>query len=248
MRALPAGAAQTLTFTMPSMFESPYLVAWQKGYFAEEGLDFKYTLANGGVATPALLSGSIDASASSASALAAIMRGGAMRIILVLQNRGLYSLWSTRPDIRTLADVKGKQIGMLLKLLPSSNRRDRVGRLRRVHLRLEPRSRRHERRHPRRPRRPRPCSSTCRARRSPPIDAIYNFAPPPRRRSRSPRQSLETHAITVSPRRQARGDDQCLIGAPPSWLAGKKSSLSRSQPTMRTAFESRPCWSPAEKS
>jgi NitT/TauT family transport system substrate-binding protein len=112
--ALPAGAAQTLTFTMPSiqMFESPYLVAWQKGYFAEEGLDFKYTLANGGVATPALLSGSIDASASSASALAAIMRGGAMRIILVLQNRGLYSLWSTRPDIRTLADVKGKQIGI----------------------------------------------------------------------------------------------------------------------------------------
>jgi NitT/TauT family transport system substrate-binding protein len=112
--AVPAGAAQTLTFTMPSiqMFESPYLVAWTKGYFADEGLDFKYTLANGGVATPALLSGNVDASASSASALAAIMRGGAMRIVLVLQNRGLYSLWSTRPDIRALADLKGKQIGI----------------------------------------------------------------------------------------------------------------------------------------
>ncbi len=62
---------------MPSiqMFESPYLVAFAKGYFAEEGLDFKYLIANGGVATPALVSGSVDASASSASALAAIMRG-----------------------------------------------------------------------------------------------------------------------------------------------------------------------------
>ncbi|HEV8019746.1 MAG TPA: ABC transporter substrate-binding protein [Candidatus Lustribacter sp.] len=112
--AQPARAAQTITFSLPSiqMFEAPYLVAADKGYFAEEGLDFKYVLANGGVATPALMSGSIDASASSASALAAIMKGAPLRIVLVLQNHGLYSLWSTRPEIRTLADVKGKQIAI----------------------------------------------------------------------------------------------------------------------------------------
>jgi ABC-type nitrate/sulfonate/bicarbonate transport system substrate-binding protein len=112
--ALPAQAAQTVTFTLPSiqMFEAPYLIADQKGYFAEEGLEFKYVVANGGVATPALISGSVDASASSASALAAIMKGGPLRIVLVMQNRGLYSLWSTRPEIRTLTDLKGKQIGI----------------------------------------------------------------------------------------------------------------------------------------
>jgi NitT/TauT family transport system substrate-binding protein len=110
----PAKAAQVVTFTLPSiqMFEAPYIIADQKGYFAEEGLEFKYVVANGGVATPALVSGSVDASASSASALAAIMKGAALRIVLVQQNRGLYSLWSTRPEIRTLADVKGKQIGI----------------------------------------------------------------------------------------------------------------------------------------
>ena len=112
--AQPALAAQTVTFSLPSiqMFEAPYLVAADKGYFAEEGLDFKYVLANGGVATPALIAGSIDASASSASALSAIMKGAPLRIVLVLQNHGLYSLWSTRPEIRTLADVKGKQIAI----------------------------------------------------------------------------------------------------------------------------------------
>jgi len=112
--SLPAQAAQTITFTVPSiqMFEAPYLVAYEKGYFAAEGLDFKYVVANGGVATPALVSGSIDASASSASAMTAILRGGPIRIVLVLQNRGVYSLWSTRPDIHTLADLKGKQIGI----------------------------------------------------------------------------------------------------------------------------------------
>ena len=111
---LPAGAAQTLHLTIPSIqvFEAPYLVAQQKGYFADEGLDVQFVTANGGVATPALLSGSVDASASSASALAAIMKGAALRIVLVQQDRPVYQLWSTRPDIRTLQDLKGKQVAI----------------------------------------------------------------------------------------------------------------------------------------
>ena len=110
---VPAGAAQKITFTIPSynMFEAPYLLAQQKGYFAEEGLDVDFLVASGGVATPALLSGSADASASSASALAAIMKGAALRVVLVQQDRAVYQLWSTRPDVRRLTDLKGKQIG-----------------------------------------------------------------------------------------------------------------------------------------
>ena len=58
------------------------------------------------------MSGSVDASASSASALTAIMKGAPLRIVLVQQNRPVYQLWSTRPDIRTLADLKGKQVAV----------------------------------------------------------------------------------------------------------------------------------------
>ena len=114
LAALPAGAAQTLHFTIPSiqLFEAPYLVAEAKGYFAEQGLDVQFVTANGGVATPALMSGSVDASASSASALTAIMKGAPLRIVLVQQNRPVYQLWSTRPDIRALADLKGKQVAV----------------------------------------------------------------------------------------------------------------------------------------
>lgn len=110
----PARAAQTIKFSVPSiqMFEAPYFVAADKGYFADEGLDVQFVTANGGVATPALISGSIDASASSASALAAIIKGAALRIVLVQQNRTVYQLWSTRPEIKSLADLKGKQIGI----------------------------------------------------------------------------------------------------------------------------------------
>lgn len=109
-----AGAAQKITITVPSinLFEAPYLVAQQKGYFADEGLDVDFLVANGGVATPALISGSVVASASSASAVAAIMKGAPLRVVLVQQDRAVYQLWSTRPDVRTLADLKGKQIGI----------------------------------------------------------------------------------------------------------------------------------------
>lgn len=114
LTALPAQAAQTLHFTIPSiqLFEAPYLVAEAKGYFADEGLDVQFVTANGGVATPALMSGSVDASASSASALTAIMKGAPLRIVLVQQNRPVYQLWSTRPDVRALADLKGKQVAV----------------------------------------------------------------------------------------------------------------------------------------
>jgi ABC-type nitrate/sulfonate/bicarbonate transport system substrate-binding protein len=109
--ALPA---QKITLTLPSinMLEAPYIVAQQKGYFAAEGLDVDFLIANGGVATPALLSGSVIASASSASAVGAIMKGAPLRIVLVQQSRAIYQLWSTRPDVHSLADLKGKQIGI----------------------------------------------------------------------------------------------------------------------------------------
>ena len=44
LATVPAGAAQTLHFTIPSiqMFEAPYLVAEAKGYFADEGLDVQF--------------------------------------------------------------------------------------------------------------------------------------------------------------------------------------------------------------
>src|SRR5665213_1775645 len=53
----------------------PYFVAFDKGYYAAEGLDPEFIDLAGGVATPALLSGTVDISTSSTSALSAIMRG-----------------------------------------------------------------------------------------------------------------------------------------------------------------------------
>jgi NitT/TauT family transport system substrate-binding protein len=111
--AQPARAAQKLKITIPATEsnEAAYFIAQEKGYFAAEGLDVEFVYAGGGTATPALLSGTVDASASSASALSAILRGADLRIVLVFQDTPNYQLWAT-PEIRTLNDLKGKSIGI----------------------------------------------------------------------------------------------------------------------------------------
>jgi NitT/TauT family transport system substrate-binding protein len=114
--AMPASAElQKLTLTMPAIatYYAPYMFAIKKGYYAGEGLDVVPSYAGGGAATPALISGSIDISTSPAAALTAIMRGAPLKIVYTMADRCNYQLWSTQPDLVTLKDLKGKQVGIL---------------------------------------------------------------------------------------------------------------------------------------
>ena len=106
-------AAQKITITVASVepFQSIPYVAVEKGYFADEGLDVELLPAGGGVATPALISGTVAASGSSASALSAILRGAPLRIVFALSDNPPYRVWAG-PDIHTLADLKGKLVGV----------------------------------------------------------------------------------------------------------------------------------------
>src|ERR1700689_4841605 len=113
--AAPASAElQKLSLTMPAIatYYAPYTIAIKKGYYAEEGLEIATSFAAGGVATPALLSGTIDVSTSPASAITAIMRGAPLKIVYTMADRSNYQLWSTQPEIVTLKDMKGKTVGI----------------------------------------------------------------------------------------------------------------------------------------
>jgi NitT/TauT family transport system substrate-binding protein len=101
-------AAQTTLY-------APYLVAIEKGYYAEEGLVLDVTIASGGVATPALLSGSLDISTSNPSVISPALRGAPLKILYTMANRSQYELWSTTPDIKSVKDLKGKQVGVIAR-------------------------------------------------------------------------------------------------------------------------------------
>lgn len=110
----PVDAADTnLTISIPSidMGDAPYFIAQQQGYFAAEGLHVDFTFTGGGIATPALIAGSIQGSASGAAAVSAILHDADLRVIAVFDDSPAYQLWA-HDDVRTLADLRGKTIGI----------------------------------------------------------------------------------------------------------------------------------------
>lgn len=109
-----ASAADKLSMTIPliSISFGPYIVAMAKGYYAQEGLDVQRVNAQGSVATAALLSGSANISTSSSAALSAILRGAAAKIVYTMMDRPNYQIWSTSPELKTLRDLKAKNVGV----------------------------------------------------------------------------------------------------------------------------------------
>jgi NitT/TauT family transport system substrate-binding protein len=111
-----AGAhAEKVTVTLGAVSDpvySPYFIALSKGYYKEQDIELEITNASGGVAIPALISGSAQFSTSSGSAISAIVRGAALKVVMTLSESVPWKLWATSPDIKTLADLKGKQVGV----------------------------------------------------------------------------------------------------------------------------------------
>lgn len=89
------------------------MAAIDKGYFAEEGLEVELTSAGGGVAVPALMAGSLDFTASGSSAISAILKGAHLKVVIVGQDRPGWQLWSTKPEFKTIEDLKDRQVGII---------------------------------------------------------------------------------------------------------------------------------------
>ena len=109
-----AAAAEKVTVTVASddAIYAPYFIALDKGYFHAADLDVSLMEAGGGSATPALMSGTIQFSSSSGSAESAILKGAALKIVMTISVTLPWRLWATRPEIASLADLKGKPVGV----------------------------------------------------------------------------------------------------------------------------------------
>lgn len=90
----------------------PFFVALDKGYYRQLGLDVEPIYVGGGVATPALLAGSLEFSTSTGTAVSAILKGAALKVVMTLSERVPWKLWATGADIKTLQDLKGQSVGV----------------------------------------------------------------------------------------------------------------------------------------
>jgi NitT/TauT family transport system substrate-binding protein len=110
-----ADAADKVKVTYPTLTTSFifFFAAIDRGYYAEDGLDLDVVEAGGGIATPALVSGDAQFSTSGSAAISAIMKGARLKVLMVGEDRPSWQIWSSKPEIRTLADLKGQQVGIV---------------------------------------------------------------------------------------------------------------------------------------
>jgi ABC-type nitrate/sulfonate/bicarbonate transport system substrate-binding protein len=83
------------------------VVAMEKGYLREEGLNVEIVRAGGGVATPALMSGQLHFSTSAGAALSAAIRGGPLKIVYTHLSKPTQVV-SNKPEIKTVKDRSAK--------------------------------------------------------------------------------------------------------------------------------------------
>lgn len=87
------------------------LIAKEKGYYRDEGLEPEIILVSSGVANQALIGGSVEFSTQAGTALPAVLRGAPIRFLFFGYQRPAYSVYS-RKHIYEIRDLRGKKVGV----------------------------------------------------------------------------------------------------------------------------------------
>jgi len=107
-----ANALDTVTAALTSKaFQYvPLVIAQERGYMKEEGLELKLTFMQNAAGLQALIANAVQFSGSGSSALVAISKGNApLRTVLAFNDQVLQWIVA-RPNIKTLRDLSGKKV------------------------------------------------------------------------------------------------------------------------------------------
>jgi NitT/TauT family transport system substrate-binding protein len=95
----------------PSLSYLPAHVAWQLGYFREEGLDVEFVQTGGPTTIPALLSGELNFTTILSAIGAHAGQGGESKIVQFHSVR-LQHVLGVRPEIRAIGDLSGRRVAV----------------------------------------------------------------------------------------------------------------------------------------
>jgi ABC-type nitrate/sulfonate/bicarbonate transport system substrate-binding protein len=88
-----------------------FVVARDRGYYRDEGLDVQLIVMPSAVGTQALIGGNMKFSTVGGAGLLPILRGAPLRFLFATFNRPMFWLYG-KPDIRSVKDLKGKKVGV----------------------------------------------------------------------------------------------------------------------------------------
>ena len=100
----------TLSYSSSGMPTVDWLIAKERQFFREEGLDPLFVQMSANMAVTAGTTGDLNGLGSIGSAIRAIQRGVPLRVLSVSLRRPIFWLVA-RPEIRSVKDLKGKLIG-----------------------------------------------------------------------------------------------------------------------------------------
>jgi ABC-type nitrate/sulfonate/bicarbonate transport system substrate-binding protein len=88
-----------------------FVVARDRGYYRQEGLDVQLIVMPSAVGTQALIGGNVKFSTAGGAGLLPILRGAPLRFMFTTFNRPMFWLYA-KPDIRSVEALKGKKVGV----------------------------------------------------------------------------------------------------------------------------------------
>ena len=100
-----------ISYSSRSNSVTPFYLAVQKGFFAEEGMDVELVQVNPRLAATAVLNGDLDFTTTFGSTLRGIVGGFPIKFVAVSVRKSDHFLVA-RPEIKDLKDLKGKRLAV----------------------------------------------------------------------------------------------------------------------------------------
>ena len=110
------GAAAQLTkvrisYSSRSNSNTPFIIALNKGFFAEEGMDVELIQVNPRLAATAVINGDLDLTTTFGTTLRSIIGGFPIKFVAVSVKKSEHFL-VVRPEIKEVRDLNGKKLGV----------------------------------------------------------------------------------------------------------------------------------------
>jgi ABC-type nitrate/sulfonate/bicarbonate transport system substrate-binding protein len=103
-------ATVRIGYVSRSILDMPYIIARDRGFFREEGLEPELIFMRAAQTVPAMLAGGIDFGTATGTAIAAAVSGVDVRLIFALTDRPSFDLIAV-PSITSVQQLRGKKLG-----------------------------------------------------------------------------------------------------------------------------------------
>jgi NitT/TauT family transport system substrate-binding protein len=104
-------ASVRIAYVSRSILDMPYMVARDRGFFREEGLDVEFIFMKAIQTVQAMLAGGVDFGTATGTAISAAVNGADVRVIFALTDKPSFDMVA-QPSITNVQQMRGKKLGI----------------------------------------------------------------------------------------------------------------------------------------